>query len=90
MCKKCQKSFCLCFGDFKTKDIVESYISQLSTIMFLDGISMKEKDFKKVQLLQHDLISWINNVPVPNIKEVITNSMIIILRYNRLLQSDES
>jgi len=51
---------------------------------------MKEKDFKKVQLLQHDLISWINNVPVPNIKEVITNSMIIILRYNRLLQSDES
>jgi hypothetical protein len=90
MCRKCEKPFCLCVGDFKTKDIVESYISKLSTIMFIEGISMKEKDFKKVQLLQTDLISWMNNVPMPNIKDVITNSMIIVLRYSRLLQSDES
>ena len=89
MCKKCEKSFCLCVGDFKTKNIVESYISKLSTIMFVEGISMKEKDFKKVKLLQNDLISWTNDVPMPNIKEVITNSMIIVLRYSRCLQSDE-
>jgi hypothetical protein len=58
--------------------------------MFLEGMSMKEKDFKKVQLLQHSLLSWNNGVPMPNIKDVITNTMIVVLRHSHLFESNES
>jgi hypothetical protein len=53
------------------------------------GMSMTEKDFKTVQLLQQHLLSWINGVPTPNIKDVITNTMIIILRHSHLFENNE-
>ena len=88
MCRKCDKPFCICLGDFKTKDIVEKYIFKLSTIIFSEGMSMTEKDFKKVQCLQHDLLSWINDIPMPNIKDVITNTTIVIWRHSHLFKSE--
>ena len=84
MCNKCNKPFCLCLGDFNTDDIVKTYICKLSTVMYAEGTKMNENDFKAMQQLQHELVLWLNDVPLPHINEVIRTSTIIVMRHTHL------
>lgn len=89
MCKKCNKPYCVCLGNLGTNNIVDNYICKLSTIMFTEGIHMTQQDFKNLQQLQQDMVSWSNGDPMPYIHDVIRKTTIIIWKYTHLFQTDE-
>jgi hypothetical protein len=78
MCRKCNKQFCICCGETSTKKIIESYVSKLSTIMLIKGTRMTEQEFNSIQQLQHDMVLWSGDAPVPHIDQVIKKATLII------------
>jgi hypothetical protein len=57
--------------------------------MFTEGLHMKQQEFKNLQQLQQDMVSWSNGVPTPNIHDVIKRVTIIVWRHTHLFHKAE-
>lgn len=57
--------------------------------MFTEGLCMTQDEFKNLQQLQQDMVSWSNGVSMPNIHDVIRKSTIIVWRYTHLFHRVE-
>lgn len=91
MCNICYKPFCICCGQTRTQDIIESYIPKLSTIMLANSTFISENDFRFMQQLQQYMVQWLHSdIPCPDIHHVIRVSTIIIMRHTHLLESADS
>jgi hypothetical protein len=54
--------------------------------MLVKGVTMPETEYKTIKDLQKDMVLWLNDVPSPDIHNVIRKTTIVILRHTYLFE----